>query len=235
MSPRKREDNEKIRDSRKAQIMDAALTVYLRRGYHGTDMDSVASESGIAKGLLYYYFRTTPELFRALFSETAGRISREAETFVESTKGLPPVGRLVKFAEHCLGAAKKDPRTVRFSMRLPFDASAVFSDRPWPEGGSKSRAFTLLLERIIRDGIADGSILPVDPSLAANSVWAVMVANLFAFSAMIGNSGEGKQEDRDSEGSRGIEEALRFCFRGLGVADGEWLRYRAETGKGEPI
>ena len=55
MSPRRKELNEQIRESRRLQLLDAALTVYVRHGYNGADMDAVATEAGLAKGLVYYY------------------------------------------------------------------------------------------------------------------------------------------------------------------------------------
>ena len=51
--PRNPEKNALVREARRKQILDAALTVYIRFGFHGTDMDAVAKEAQLAKGLIY--------------------------------------------------------------------------------------------------------------------------------------------------------------------------------------
>jgi TetR/AcrR family fatty acid metabolism transcriptional regulator len=52
---------------RKAQICQAALTCFHRKGYHLTTMDDIASESGLSKGTLYWYFPSKKDLFIAMF------------------------------------------------------------------------------------------------------------------------------------------------------------------------
>ena len=81
MSPRKKELNEQIRESRRLQILDAALTVYVRFGYNGADMDAVAAEAGLAKGLVYYYYKTKQELFRAMFQWALSKSAEMAYIF----------------------------------------------------------------------------------------------------------------------------------------------------------
>lgn len=51
--PRTPEQNERIRNAKKEIILDTALSLYVVFGYNGTDMDQVAVNAGVAKGLLY--------------------------------------------------------------------------------------------------------------------------------------------------------------------------------------
>jgi len=69
MLPRNPEKNAEVRESRKKQILSATLSVYIRFGYHGADMDIVAKEAGLAKGLVYYYYKTKQELFAELYTQ----------------------------------------------------------------------------------------------------------------------------------------------------------------------
>jgi AcrR family transcriptional regulator len=52
--------------SRREAILDAALTVFARRGYDAARLDDVASMAGVAKGTLYLYFKDKEALFEAL-------------------------------------------------------------------------------------------------------------------------------------------------------------------------
>lgn len=50
-------------------ILDAARKVFLENGFDGTSMQMIASESGINKALLHYYFRSKDRLFESVFIE----------------------------------------------------------------------------------------------------------------------------------------------------------------------
>ncbi len=50
-------------------ILDAARKVFLENGFDGTSMQMIATESGINKALLHYYYRSKDRLFEAVFVE----------------------------------------------------------------------------------------------------------------------------------------------------------------------
>lgn len=50
-------------------IMDAALRLFARRGYHGASMAAIAGAVGVSKAGLYWHFRSKADLFRAVFAE----------------------------------------------------------------------------------------------------------------------------------------------------------------------
>ena len=51
---------------RPGEILDAALTVFIAKGFAATRLDDVAAEAGVSKGLLYRYFDNKAELFKAM-------------------------------------------------------------------------------------------------------------------------------------------------------------------------
>jgi AcrR family transcriptional regulator len=51
---------------RPAEITAAALTVFSDRGFDAARVDDVAKQAGVSKGLLYLYFRTKEDLFKAV-------------------------------------------------------------------------------------------------------------------------------------------------------------------------
>jgi AcrR family transcriptional regulator len=65
--------------TRRAEILDAALTVFGQYGYRRTSMDDIAREAGIAKGTIYLSFTSKEEVFRALSRRLAQRILADAE------------------------------------------------------------------------------------------------------------------------------------------------------------
>src|SRR5207248_5296578 len=50
-------------------ILDAAIRVYARKGFHHCRVSDVADESGVAYGLVYHYFNSKEEILNRLFLE----------------------------------------------------------------------------------------------------------------------------------------------------------------------
>ncbi|WP_199523806.1 TetR/AcrR family transcriptional regulator [Micromonospora craterilacus] len=59
---------------REQQMLDAAVRVFSRRGYHGASMDEIAEEAGISKPMVYAYLGTKEELFVACLHREGTRM-----------------------------------------------------------------------------------------------------------------------------------------------------------------
>src|SRR5690242_15629993 len=56
------------------RILDAAHTVFLRRGTAGARMQEIAAEARVNQALLHYYFRTKEQLARAAFERAGSQL-----------------------------------------------------------------------------------------------------------------------------------------------------------------
>ena len=54
------------KEQRPGEIADAAFEVFAEKGYDGARVNDVARRAGVSKGLLYLYFRTKEDLFKAV-------------------------------------------------------------------------------------------------------------------------------------------------------------------------
>ena len=54
------------KEDRPGEITEAAFSAFAEHGYAGTKVEEVAQRAGISKGLLYLYFRTKEDLFKAV-------------------------------------------------------------------------------------------------------------------------------------------------------------------------
>ncbi len=211
------EKNAEVRESRKKQILDAALTVYIRFGYHGTDMETVAEEARLAKGLLYYYYKTKRELFTELYTWMFDEAFSFSSAVLEKTDGMDPIEQLMLYCYAMFGANKCDFRFMQFNIRVPFDAYAVFGPDGWQEGAKKSDLHRKALTSIIERGTQKGLFKCSNPSNAANGFWSVFVANAFEYSKlMVGNSA------LHNDSIQILRDVVRFGFQGLGVDFDIW-------------
>jgi TetR/AcrR family transcriptional regulator, fatty acid metabolism regulator protein len=54
---------------KRRQILDAAVTVFARQGFHATRVSDIADEAGVAYGLVYHYFNSKDQVLNELFLE----------------------------------------------------------------------------------------------------------------------------------------------------------------------
>jgi AcrR family transcriptional regulator len=69
MSPRTKEQFEKIRESTSTRILDAALELFAVNGFHATSISQIAEKAGISKGLMYNYFENKDDLLRKIIED----------------------------------------------------------------------------------------------------------------------------------------------------------------------
>ena len=62
------------RSARRAQLLDAALEVFVARGYHAAAMDEIADRAGVSKPVLYQHFPGKLELYLALLDQSCDTV-----------------------------------------------------------------------------------------------------------------------------------------------------------------
>jgi AcrR family transcriptional regulator len=63
--------------ARREQLLDVALQVFARQGYHGTSMNDVAEAAGVTKPVVYQHFDSKRDLYLALLAEVGDRLLTE--------------------------------------------------------------------------------------------------------------------------------------------------------------
>lgn len=79
---------------KKKQIMEAAMRCFSRKGYEATSIQEIAQELGMAKGSLYFYFKSKEELLLSVIAYFGERMLAEMTTLPEERQ-LPPRERLI--------------------------------------------------------------------------------------------------------------------------------------------
>jgi AcrR family transcriptional regulator len=55
--------------ARRAQLLEAATTVFARRGYRAASISAIIAEAGVARGTFYLYFRSKEQMFLAILAD----------------------------------------------------------------------------------------------------------------------------------------------------------------------
>jgi AcrR family transcriptional regulator len=71
--------------ARRRQLLDAAMEVFVARGYHAAAMDEIADRAGVSKPVLYQHFPGKQELYLALLDESVDRLIEAVAAALRST------------------------------------------------------------------------------------------------------------------------------------------------------
>jgi AcrR family transcriptional regulator len=102
-------------EDKRRLILDAAVRVFARKGFHASRVGDIAEEAGVAHGLLYHYFRSKDEVLECIFTETWADIIAAARMVEETDE--PARERLAGIAKILLRAWRRDPDLVRVVVR----------------------------------------------------------------------------------------------------------------------
>jgi len=148
------------REDKRRLLLDAAIRVFARKGYHASRVGDVAKEAGVAYGLLYHYFDSKEEVLETIFRETWAAML-EAARGIEATDA-PARERVRKVAGVVLGSWKANPDLIRVLIR-----EVTRSPHIQREIAEISQAFDVL-ERIVKQGQEGGEFRPsLEPRLAS--------------------------------------------------------------------
>ncbi len=75
-------------NEKEQKIMDAALKLFVERGFHGTSTAEIAKNAGVATGTLFHYFKTKEELINHLYFYTKDSLLNEVKEFYDDKKSL---------------------------------------------------------------------------------------------------------------------------------------------------
>jgi TetR/AcrR family transcriptional regulator, fatty acid metabolism regulator protein len=149
-----------VPEDKRQLILDAAVRVFARKGYHTSRVGDIAEEAGVAHGLLYHYFDSKEELLETIFRNT-WTLMLDTISGVESLEE-PARETLRKVAAIVLRAWRDTPDVVRVLVR-----EVTRSPHLQQEIGETEQAFSAL-ERIIRTGQESGEFREdVDPRFAS--------------------------------------------------------------------
>ena len=148
-------------DKRRA-ILDAAITVFARQGFHSARVSDVAAEAGVAYGLVYHYFDSKDQMLNELFSE---RWALLVEASREVRQGdAPPRDKLAGVANFIIESYRHEPELMKVIIVEVTRAANSFGRTHLPE---IRQAYDLVAE-IVSDAQEAGEFRDdVDPNFAA--------------------------------------------------------------------
>ena len=102
-------------EEKRRQILDAAVRVFARSGFHTSRVGDIAEEAGVAHGLLYHYFSSKDEVLETIFREQWSVLVDRISAIEES--GEPAIDQLRHVAAIVLRNWRHQPDVIRVLVR----------------------------------------------------------------------------------------------------------------------
>jgi AcrR family transcriptional regulator len=161
-------------DRKARQILEAARIVLARRGFAGTTVSLVATEAGVSRGLLHYYFKNKEDLLARVIDENmAASVVLVQDLLARSHSAVEIADRLVDAMQQLF---QNDPDF----FNLFFEAWAVARQSPTVEAELQSLygQFRRAIQTGLQTAIDRGDILPVIPVEGLSAVLTSIIDGL---------------------------------------------------------
>jgi AcrR family transcriptional regulator len=151
---------------KRRQILDAAIRVFARQGFHSTRVSDIADEAGVAYGLVYHYFSSKDEVLNELFSERWSLLMAAIE---EADRGAEsPREKLGTVAGFIIESYRHDPELMKVIIVEVTRAANSFGRTHLQE---IRRAYESIA-RIVEEGQKSGEFRSdIDPAFASMSFY----------------------------------------------------------------
>ncbi|WP_298365202.1 TetR/AcrR family transcriptional regulator [uncultured Lutibacter sp.] len=161
-------------DSTESNILNAAKTIFQRKGMDGARMQEIADEAGINKALLHYYYRSKQLLFEAVFKSVFSLLAPQLNKALNNDDSL--MDKIKNFTKNYISFIIKHPYLPSFIInelnRNPEFVQKLITEKHFPN-----------IEKFknqINENIEKGKITSIKPEqLFIN----IMALNIFPFIA----------------------------------------------------
>ena len=158
------------RRDRREDILQASLHLFAERGFHGTSMRDIARAADITEGLIYHYFASKRDLFRAIIEERS--FLPLLRTLPELADQLDLRALLIVLARGFFDVLRQNTKLIRLLLQevqvFPEEKEAFFADAV---GQSIAELASILNARMSNRARAQ-----VDPQVASRLFFNALLA-----------------------------------------------------------
>jgi AcrR family transcriptional regulator len=139
------------------KILDAAESLFAKRGYAGIGLREVAEVVGLGKSSLFHHFRNKPQLYAAVVTRILVRIE---ERLIRSlAAGGDPVARLERWLDEIVDLLAENPAWARLLLRSLFEDDDLSGELPEEIEGHRTIGRILAsVSALLREGMGTGQL-----------------------------------------------------------------------------
>ena len=197
--------------SKKEQILDVSLSLFLEKGYDNTSISDILSNLNIARGTLYYHFESKEAIMDTIIERSVKNAIEEAKSIV-FRKGLTVQGKM--FTLWSSTSMKRRSGRGRMIDYLNQPQNALFHEKI---NRSFIQKIVPLLGDIIKEGVEEGTFINAYPYESAEMILVMIIGFMDVY-----------YDNADENDIRRRTESLLYNMeRILGVKEGSFDMFKS--------
>ncbi|HOD44805.1 MAG TPA: TetR/AcrR family transcriptional regulator [Anaerolineaceae bacterium] len=153
----------------RAKILEAAETLFCHGGYESTSVDAICRQAGVTKGAFYHHFPGKQALFLELIQYWLSLLDAGFQLARSNAGNVPEAfKRMGRMLDEIFNSTPS-----RLPLLLEFYNQAIRDPVIWNATVEPYQKYQENFADMIRTGIAEGSIAPIDPELGGRIVVAL--------------------------------------------------------------
>jgi TetR/AcrR family transcriptional regulator, cholesterol catabolism regulator len=163
MSQKKKEVNHE-------KIIEAAVPIFMKKGYLGTSMREIATGLGVKAGSLYYHIRNKEELLEKIHDFLIDELLEKSQKIIDNGT-INNTMKLKLFVKNLLKVmAQLRPYATVFFRDYRFLSPGYFQ-----KVNKKRMKYRFLLEELIKNGIRQGEFRKVNPKIISLGIFGMFI------------------------------------------------------------
>ena len=148
------------------RILTAANTLFSSNGYEKTGVSQICQAAGVSKGAFYHHFPSKHNIFMTLLQQWLEKLDKIFLAIETTSEDVPA-------AIHAMAASTDMILTEsqgQLSLFLEFWEKSIRDEKVWEETKEPFLKYLRYFSLLIKKGIDQGTIAPVDPASAARAL-----------------------------------------------------------------
>jgi AcrR family transcriptional regulator len=161
--------------ARPDEVLDAALVLFIERGFAATRVEDIATQAGLSKGAVYLYFPSKEAILEGLVKRAVLPVANSALGVIQNYSGDPrPV---IATALKLVAGRLADPKLIAIPRLL------IREMINFPELAEMYRREVIdrvvpAIETLVRNGMRDGYFRPLDAEMTLRSIIGPIIAHV---------------------------------------------------------
>jgi len=163
-------------EARPDEVLDAALDLFIEKGFAATRVEDIAKRAGISKGGVYLYFPSKEQILEGIVRRAIVPIADHALGFIKDYEGDPRL--VITMIMKLVATRLSEPKMIAVPKLIMHEVTG------FPELAEMYRREVLdkvlpVIEGLLRKGIDQGYLRQVDPELTIRSIIGPVLLHLF--------------------------------------------------------
>ena len=146
-------------------ILDAAIRVFARKGFHHCRVSDVADEAGVAYGLVYHYFDSKEEILNRLFTER-WQLMLDAIVEIDARRDVSAREKLYAVASFIIDSYRYEPELMKVIIVEVTRAANSFGQTHLAKIREAYQLIAGIVERAQEDGTFKATVTPQFAAMA---------------------------------------------------------------------